>query len=240
MNTLVFDTEYVWVEGCERTDKEGNPRSPHPPNAVIESIAYVAIDYHPAKLTIGVAKGEVERDRVQGFVAGWVKAGQPRLVTFGGRQADVPLIAARLMHHGTVAPEFFGGVLAAYRFRHENQLDLYDVLGSYGANRAGGLDDWARCIGWPGKGDTDGSKVAELLKAPGGRERVNAYCLSDAVQTAAVLLRYELATGSVDPGLYAELAAGLLAIARKDPRTASVGAGVDEQRFLTVKPREAA
>ncbi len=242
MNTLVFDTEFVWVPGCERQDKEGAERIPHPPNASIESIAYVSIaspsDGKPASVKLGVIRGETERERVVSFVRGWHK-NRPRLVTYGGRQADVPLLVARLMHHGVVSPQFAGGIGLAYRFRHEQQLDLYDVLGGYGAQRSGGLDDWARCIGWPGKGDTCGDDVKRLITEPGGRAKVDAYCLCDAVQTAALLLRYELTLGALEPAEYTELAGRLLHAACADDRTLKMAAKVDAS-FTAPWPHEPA
>lgn len=241
MSTIVFDTEYTWVEGLERTNLDGSDRVPHPPNAQIESIAYVAITYNPSPaVRLGVVRGANEHERVAGFVNGWKKQ-RPRLVTYGGRNADVPLLVARMMRHALTSPEFAGGIGLAYRFRHEQQLDLYDVLGGYGAQRSGGLNDWARCVGWPGKDGVDGSKVAELLKQPGGRALVDAYCLCDAVQTAAVLLRYELTLGAIERDEYSALAGALLAAARDDARTASIAAKVDAS-FVTpwIEPARAA
>ncbi len=233
MSTIVFDTEFTWVEGLERTDlRDGIERCPHPPNAKIESIAYVAISYAPSpSVRLGVVNGETERERVASFIGRWQER-RPRLVTYGGRNADVPLLVARLMRHGITSTQFAGGIGLAYRFKHEQQLDLYDVLGGYGAQRSGGLNDWARCIGWPGKGDTSGKDVKELVKQPGGRALVDAYCLCDAVQTAAVLLRYELTLGAIERDEYSSLAAGLLKVARDDARTASIAAKVDES-FVT-------
>lgn len=238
MNTLVFDSEFIWAEGLARFDNEGVERVPHPPNAVIEALAYVAIDYEPAKVVLAVGSGDTERDRVGRFIKVFEAYG-PRLVTFGGRQADIPLLVARQLHHGIVSQRFVASIAQGYRFKHENQLDLHDVLGSYGAQRSGRLTDWARCIGWPGKGEVDGSKVAELLKQPEGRALVTAYCLCDAVQTAALLIRYELALGAIDPGTYQQLASALLEAAKRDARTAELAASVDEQRFL-LQPKEAA
>ncbi len=224
MTTIVFDTEYTWAPGLERADKDGTPRIPHPPNAIVESIAYVAFD--TAAVRLGTVRAATEGERVRSFVERWHK-GQPRLVTFNGRGCDVPLLLARLMHHGICAPLFAGAVVGANRYRHGAHLDLYDILGGYGAQRSGGLDDWARCVGWPGKGDVDGGDVAAMLLKEGGRERVDAYCLRDAVQTAAVWLRYELTTGGMVLEEFTTRGRALVDAASADDRTAELVVKLD-------------
>lgn len=233
MRALIFDTEFVWPAGFERTTKDGEPRVPHAPNAVVESIAYVSIaeveDGHAIKL--GTIDATTERDRVGRFVTTWGRT-RPVMVTFNGRTSDVPLLLARCMHHRIVPGAWTFDVGFANRYRSPHHVDLYDVLGLYGANRSGGLDDWARCVGWPGKIGTSGGDVAALLQQPDGRRFVDAYCLGDAVQTAAVWLRFCLLTAEIAPELYAILAQKLLEAVLADERVSAIGAMVDRVAWL--------
>lgn len=236
MSALVFDTEYVWVPGCEREDRDGNDRAPHPPNATVESIAFVSVT---DEIKLGVIQADTERDRVGRFVSRWAKS-RPRLVTFNGRCADTPLLVARLMHHGIAAPEFAGSIHLGYRYRHEQHLDLQDVLGAYGAQRRGGMADWARCVGWPGKVDGTGADVAAKLAEPGGRTKVDAYCLGDAVQTTAVFLRWQLLMTEIDAETYRVMARRLLEATRADERVAHLAEQVDTDRWLLEERKDAA
>lgn len=236
MRALVFDTEYVWAPGLSRSDEDGNDRAPHPPNAVIESIGFVVLGSPTAvgdepTVRLGTIAGANECERVTKFVEAWSRT-RPCLVSFNGRGADVPLILARLLRYGIVAPGFTGNVAFGNRYKAEYHVDLYDALGNHGAQRRGALDDWCRCIGWPGKGDVDGSDVARLLAGEHGRELVDNYCLSDAVQTAALYLRYCLVTGEISAAEYDAFAKMLLHVAAQDPRTRALIGRVDSRAYL--------
>lgn len=236
MRVLVFDTEYRWAAGLSRKDNEGIDRVPHPPNATIEAIGFVSITstdsmVEPPTVRIGTIKGATERDRVATFIRAWSKT-KPSLVTFSGRIADVPLLFARCIRYGLVVPQFTTGVAHGNRYRGDAHFDMHDLLGNYGAQRFGGMDDWARCIGWPGKGDVSGGDVAALLDG-GKADVVDAYVLSDAVQEAAIWLRYCLASGGSSEVEFQAIAIELLRACDADPRVAEVSKRVDRKLFLS-------
>ena len=66
----------------------------------------------------------------------------------------------------------------------------------------------------------------------GKLDEVNAYCLCDVAQTAAIFLRVELLRGVFDRARYRELARGLLAFIDEQPRLAPVAEKIDRARFL--------
>lgn len=240
MNHLIIDTEYTWAPGHGQLDAEGKPKVPHPPNAVIQSIAFVWLraDVGGAKVKMGVVRGHDESSRLRHFLDGLSKTNNPTLVTFNGRGSDVPLITARLMCHGIQSRQW-ALIHAASRYREYDHVDLYDLLGLYGAQRRGGLDDWAQCIGWPGKLGVDGSQVASLLAA-GKRDEVDAYCLCDAVQTAALFIRHQYTSDAIDQVTYLEAAGALLTAAQYDERTVAMAIMVDHETwFLGQKERAA-
>lgn len=234
MNLLAMDTEFVWDDGMERHDRAtGEVRIPHAPGARIEVIGYCSIKHEDGKnrVALGVARGTTEAERVAYFIGAWERS-KPVLATFNGRTADLPLLFARCMRHRIIPQAFTYDVVFANRYRSPMHLDMYDLLGNYGAQRSGGLDDWARTIGWPGKGDVDGSQVAGLLKTSEGRAKVEAYCIADAVQTAALALRFQLLTRDIRPEVYADAAAELLRATIADPRTKALGEAVDRDVWL--------
>ena len=77
----------------------------------------------------------------------------------------------------------------------------------------------------------DGSQVLPLVHA-GKIDEVNAYCLCDVAQTAAIFLRVELLRGSFDRARYRELARGFLAFVDDQPRLSPVASRIDRARFL--------
>jgi SAM-dependent methyltransferase len=77
----------------------------------------------------------------------------------------------------------------------------------------------------------DGSQVLPLVHA-GKIDEVNAYCLCDVAQTAAIFLRVELLRGSFDRAHYGELARAMLAFIDEHPRLEAIAGKIDRARFL--------
>jgi predicted PolB exonuclease-like 3'-5' exonuclease len=105
-----------------------------------------------------------------------------------------------------------------------------DFLSDFGAAKSGRLDVYAKLVGLPGKVGVDGSQVAPMVHA-GRLDEVNAYCLCDVAQTAALFLRVQLLRGVLDRARYVDLARGLLTFFDGDPRLAPVMANVDRARY---------
>lgn len=227
-----MDCEWTWIQGCERRSKDGELVVPHAPNAQVESIGFVYIDTsEPSNMRLGVFGGHTEEPRVAGFLRAY-ETKRPQLVTFNGRGSDVPVLAAAAMRHRLLAPRFFSDVVQANRYHVQWHMDLFDALTNFGATRHGGMSDWAQAIGWPGKGDVDGSMVAAILEEPNGRERVDAYCLCDAVQHAALFLEFMLASSGLNTERHVVLAEKLLELALVDKRTSKMAEGVDKSAWL--------
>ena len=122
------------------------------------------------------------------------------IVTWNGRTFDLPVLAVRALHLGVPWGWYYEERDVRYRYSMEGHCDLMDFLSDYGACRPMKLDDAARLVGLPGKGEpsadrVDGSKIADIV-ALGieGQPKVARYCLQDAVQTALIFLctRYHL------------------------------------------------
>ena len=156
---------------------------------------------------------------------------RPDMVTWNGRGFDLPVIAARCLRHGVPLRHYYADRDVRYRFSPEGHLDLMDFLADFGAARPAKLDVVAKLIGMPGKYGVDGKDVAPMVHA-GKLAEVQAYCLSDVVQTAAIFLRLELVRGRIDTTAYRGAMEALLAFVEADARVAPMLAHVQRGRLL--------
>jgi hypothetical protein len=120
------------------------------------------------------------------------------LVTFNGRNFDLPVLELQALKYGCQAPRYFGGK-SRNRYVEEGHYDLYDFLTNYGVHRLrGGFNLLAKLIGLPGKTEIDGSMVQQLWQE--GRLRdIHRYCRQDVIQTYFLFLRVELLRGRLTP-----------------------------------------
>ena len=143
----------------------------------------------------------------------------------------MPVITSRALRHGVSMPWWFQDRNTRYRYSTEGHFDLMDFLADFGATKNARLDVYARLVGFPGKVGVDGSQVAPMVHA-GKLDEVNAYCLCDVAQTAAIFLRVELLRGALDRASYCQYARGLLAFFDEQPRLEPVTSKIDRARFL--------
>ncbi len=224
---LVLDIETI--PDPELPSQDDSERVPAPPlNKIVTLGCLLLEDYAPRRLGV-VAEGKSEREILEGF-AHWLDSKKPTVVTWNGRGFDMPVITSRALRHGVPMPWWFTDRNTRYRYSAEGHFDLMDFLNDFGAARSARLDVYAKLIGFPGKVGVDGSQVAPLVHA-GKIDEVNAYCLCDVVQTAAVFLRVELLRGTIERARYKELAAALLAFVDAEPRLALIASKIDRERF---------
>ena len=126
------------------------------------------------------------------------------LVSFNGRNFDLPVLELQALKYGCSAPHYFNGKHRK-RYAEEGHYDLYDFLTNYGAHRLrGGFNALAKLIGLPGKTEIDGSMVQQLWEANRLAD-IHRYCRQDVIQTYFLFLRVELLRGRITPGQYEEL-----------------------------------
>jgi predicted PolB exonuclease-like 3'-5' exonuclease len=134
------------------------------------------------------------------FWKGWEKHGKPTLVTFNGRFFDLPVMELAAFRYGFGVPEWFSSSGPAYsqprnRYNSQSHLDLQDLLGNQGAvHLNGGLNLCAQLLGKPGKMGTKGDMVQALWEA-GEHQRIDDYCMCDALDTYFVFLRCRVLQG---------------------------------------------
>ncbi len=123
------------------------------------------------------------------------------LVTFNGRNFDLPVLELQALKYGCAAPRYFGGK-ARNRYAEEGHYDLYDFLTNFGAHRLrGGFNVLAKMIGLPGKTEIDGSMVQQLWE-DGRLADIHRYCRHDVIQTYFLFLRVELMRGRLTLSQY--------------------------------------
>lgn len=134
------------------------------------------------------------------FWKGWQSYGQPTLVTFNGRFFDLPVMEMAAFRYGIAVPQWFALSGPSYqqprnRYNSGAHLDLQDLLTNHGATMLnGGLNLCANLLGKPGKMDTKGHMVQDLWEA-GEHQRIDDYCMCDALDTYFVFLRTRVLTG---------------------------------------------
>jgi predicted PolB exonuclease-like 3'-5' exonuclease len=225
---LVLDIETIPDPELPRQD-DGDRVPPPPYNQIITLGCLLLEDYVPKRLgVVGERKGEGE---ILTDFAQWLDAKKPTVVTWNGRTFDMPVITSRALRHGVPMPWWFSDRNTRYRYSTDGHFDLMDFLADFGATKNARLEVYAKLVGFPGKVGVDGSQVLPLVVA-GKLDEVNAYCLCDVVQTAAIFLRVELLRGAFDRERYRALARGLLEFIDEQPRLAPVASRVDRVRFL--------
>ena len=165
-----------------------------------------------------------------------VETRAPTLVTWNGSGFDLPLLVYRALHHGVSAGRYFETGDPGFRFNnylnryHERHTDLMDVFAGRQARAAAPLDELARFLGLPGKGEMRGEDVEGRYFA-GELDAVRDYCEVDALLTWLVFLRFDRLRGRLDDAQLAhELALVREAVRDRDHLRAftDVGVGVGE------------
>ena len=190
----------------ELLDQRGNdffPLSFHVPVSI--AVGSVSSDYLLQSVESLAESSYGEERLVREF---WDRVERFRgcLVSFNGRQFDLPVLELQALRYGCAAPSYFGEG-SSYRRRYQlgKHLDLYEFVTNFGAYRVrGGFDLLLRTIGLPGKGAIDGSQVQDLWDA-GRLAEIHGYCRRDVIQTYFLFLRVELVRGQITAERYQEL-----------------------------------
>jgi predicted PolB exonuclease-like 3'-5' exonuclease len=225
---LVLDIETIPDPELPRPDE--SDRVPPPPYNQIVTLGCMLLEDHVPK-RLGVVGEHADEARMLTDFAQWLDSKRPTVVTWNGRGFDMPVITSRALKHGVPMPWWFNDRNTRYRYSTEGHFDLMDFLAGFGATKQARLDAYAKLVGFPGKVGVDGSQVLPMVHA-GKLDEVNAYCLCDVVQTAAIFLRVELLRGTFDRARYQELARGMLAFIDAEPRLAPIADKIARESFV--------
>ena len=219
-----------------RTDDRGEMRFPPPPYHEIVALGAFMLneDYAPVRIGCVATKHDGNEESILREFGEFIDKSTPRLVSWGGRKFDLPVMCARSMRYG-VDMGVISGEKFSYRdrYRYHDHLDLKDFMSMGGASPDASLDQAARLVGMPGKVGVDGTMVESMI-AEGRIAEVRNYCLSDVAQTTFVFMRVQLMRGVINLTIYQEKVKAIYEFLQRDPRLATmwIAPGFDEQRLL--------
>jgi len=138
-----------------------------------------------------------EAAAIQRFFEG-INKYTPQIVSWNGRNFDLPVLVARGLIQGVAAACFWDtgqdnkdAKWANYINRfHDRHLDLMDVLAMYGG-RGSPLDEVSRLAGFPGKLGVGGAGVWDAYRK-GAIGPIRDYCETDCANTYLLYLRFQL------------------------------------------------
>ena len=140
---------------------------------------------------------------------GAVGKGRPQLVGFNSRSADLKILVQRAVVNGLSVPDFCRRPDKPWDgcdyFARDNEwnIDMMEILGSWGGKSTVSLNEIARLSGIPGKFGTCGDDVAALWLSGKWREIIEYNCF-DALTTYLVWLRIASFAGLFTADQYAE------------------------------------
>ena len=123
-----------------------------------------------------------------------------QLVTFNGRQFDLPVMELCAYRYGLSMKEWFiqdkpTYSQPRYRYTLKYHLDLMEFLTNFGTiHFEGGLNLAAILLGKPGKMQLKGSDVLKLWQ-DGKKQEIDNYCLCDTLDTYFIYLRVQVMMG---------------------------------------------
>ncbi len=150
-----------------------------------------------------------EPQAIQRFFEG-INRYVPQIVSWNGRNFDLPVLVARGLIHSVTAACFWDTGADNKDFRwsnyinrfHDRHLDLMDVLAMYGG-RGSPLDEVARLAGFPGKLGVGGGAVWDSYRQ-GELAAIRDYCEADCLNTYLLFLRLQLMRCVLSAEQYAE------------------------------------
>ena len=170
----------------------------------IVSICAVICDEFGRFIKVNKIEGEDECAMIAAFF-GFIERFAPRLVSFNGKNFDMPVLVLRALKHNIRASAYLDTVSDKWnnyktRFSELKHCDLFESLGGSGA-RGLRLDTVCAMAGLPGKYDIHGDQVMQLFYK-GEFEKIHEYCESDTLNTYMLFLKYELIKGHLSESDY--------------------------------------
>ncbi|RDU57481.1 3'-5' exonuclease [Helicobacter sp. MIT 99-5507] len=214
----VYDYKGSDIDVCEiafKTQESINGSSflPLPFHKIISLSAVICDENCNFIKVVNYKEGLSEQEIISDFLHYFNKH-NPKLVSFNGRNFDIPLIMLRAMKYNLNAsayfeiqnPKYNKSKWENYRSRYSENfhIDLLDCLGSFGAVRAMRLDIVCKMANIPGKFDTSGDDVFRLYYE-NKIQQINDYCQSDVLNTYWLFLKYLLLQDKINIEDYANL-----------------------------------
>lgn len=140
-----------------------------------------------------------EVDLIKGFFA-HLKKKTPRLVSFNGKNFDLPVLKYRAMKYEVDAPWLYkmGDKWNNYNQKYslDWHCDLADAFSDFGASARIKMNEVCACVNLPGKTGVDGSMVTDYFDQ-GRLGEIRNYCETDVINTFLLYLTYQHHTGTM-------------------------------------------
>ncbi len=140
-----------------------------------------------------------EADLVRGFFA-HLKKNLSRLVSFNGKNFDMPVLKYAAMKHEVEAAWLYktGDKWNNYNQRYslDWHCDLAEAFSDFGASAKVKMNELCAAFGLPGKIGVDGSQVMQMFD-DGKLEEIRNYCETDVINTYLLYLVYQHHNGSL-------------------------------------------
>ena len=185
-------------------EKAGSSFLPVPFHQVVAISAVIADDFGSYEKVSSI-DGKSEKEMLGNFLA-FIDRHNPKLVSFNGRNFDIPMIMIRALKYNLSCPAFYDKENKTlnkskwdnyrYRFSDRFHVDLMDHISEFGAVRGLKLDLLCNMAGIPGKFDVSGDMVHTLFYE-NRLEEIKEYCESDVLNTYWLYLKYELLKGNI-------------------------------------------
>ena len=183
----------------QQNEKNGTTFLPIPFHKVVTISAVIADEFGNFVKVGTFNKNQTEKGIIGDFF-NYIEKSKPKLVSFNGRNFDLPMLMIRALKYNLSIPAYFdnSNKWENYRVRYSENfhIDLMEVLGNYGAVRGLKLDLLAQMAGLPGKFDVHGDEVYRLYFENKIQE-IEEYCETDVLNTYWLWLKYEMLKGNL-------------------------------------------
>jgi predicted PolB exonuclease-like 3'-5' exonuclease len=140
-----------------------------------------------------------EENLVKGFFS-YLKKQPPRIVSFNGKNFDLPVLKYRAIKYGITAPWLYkmGDKWNNYNQKYslDWHCDLIDAFSDFGASARVKMNELCAVFGLPGKLGIDGSMVTQYYDNKKLQE-IRDYCETDVINTYLLYLHYQHHTGTL-------------------------------------------
>ncbi len=184
--------------------KTGTTFLPLPYHRVVAISAVIANNFGVFEKVSSIG-GESEEEMIANFLQ-FIDRKNPKLVSFNGRNFDMPMLMIRAMKYNLSCPAYFEkenqmlnkSKWDNYRYRYSDRfhVDLMDHIAEFGAARGLNLDTLCAMLDLPGKYDVSGDQLMSLFYRE-ELEKIREYCESDVLNTYWLYLKYELLKGNM-------------------------------------------
>jgi predicted PolB exonuclease-like 3'-5' exonuclease len=162
-----------------------------------------------------------EADLVRGFFS-HLKKNLSRLVSFNGKNFDLPVLKYAAMKHEVEAAWLYkmGDKWNNYnqKFSLDWHCDLADAFSDFGASAKVKMNELCAAFNLPGKLGIDGSQVMQMFD-DGKLQEIRDYCETDVINTYLLYLTYQHHNGSISKNSFVKCQESLCEFLEKNSKT---------------------